>query len=380
MNAGTVLAGIIVIIVVFMLCGAVGNTSLFGSSINLKRLPRKLNRYAVCEKHDGQSALVIPMRADDNGIFLVDIGVETTSGGTEWISAAVDTGSESLLVQGKGCRGCEEGSHLGAITNASEKNDVAGYIRYGSQQDTVIWRTKTIRIPAWRHTCDLHDEDGAYDDIAQCVVGDVPTAVVQSRTGTSDYNILGLGSQADDGPPAVLEALFPDPPRAFQIHVHSNTEARLVIHRPTGKDCRPPKYKFRVRDTIEGYSHHYLLFANNISAFNVGPIGPSNTGKVLSSEPYNLLFDTGANAISMPAALYDALEYRQGVLSFELKTIDDQTVTIRLDYDLSNGFNNQILRSKSNLLVVGITFMKGHALGYEDVGHSQPRIMTLDFM
>lgn len=347
----------------------------------LLRLPAPPEATDSCRKHDGTSPLIIPMRADDNGIFIVNIGVEGNNGDTQWIKAAVDTGSEAMLVAGDECDGCEEGIHMGTVKNEGTLLR-RGTIRYGSQQDTVAWRSKIIRIPAWLHTCDPLDHDGAHTDITQCIVGEVPVAVVESRTGTSDYNILGLGSQSARGPPATLNALFPDPPRAFQIQVHSDTEARLIIHKPDGTGCRAPKYKFAVKDKSLGHAHHYLVAGKDATLFKTGAIGGSNPGTPLSEKTYDVLFDTGANAISLPAEIYDAIhaaDHVRGVLALTFTTMDqDDEITLRLDYDRRDRFNAQVLKGHSDMLIIGITFLKNHILGFEDDGQS--RVMTLDYL
>lgn len=347
----------------------------------LRRLPAPPETSESCRQHDGKSALIIPMRADDNGIFIVNIGVQDEEGNTQWIKAAVDTGSEAMLVAGDECTGCEEGIHMGTI-----KNDGVllrrSTIRYGSQQDTVAWRSKVLRIPAWLHTCDPLDSDGAHTEITQCIVGECPVAIVESRTGTSDYNILGLGSQHPNGPPATLNALFPDPPRAFQIQVHSDTEARLIIHKPDGEGCRTPKYKFSVKDKSKGHAHHYLVVGEKATLFKTGAMGGSNPGTPISDKTYDVLFDTGANAMSLPKEIYDAIHaasHVKGVLALTFRTLNqDDEITLRLDYDRRDKFNAQVLKSNSNLLIIGITFLKNHSLGFEDDGNT--RVMTLDYI
>ena len=274
---------------------------------SLTRLPENPPTDEVCRKHDGKSALVIPLRADNNGIFLVDIGVESDDGRpTQWIKAAVDTGSESLLVATDECKGCEEGKHLGTVRNEG-KIIKRGKIRYGSQQDTVVWRSKKIKIPAWLHTCDPEDHDGAHTDRVHCIVGDCPCAFVESRTGTSDYNILGLGSQSSRGPPATLNALFPEPPRAFKIEVISLQEAKLIIHRPVGEDCRKPRHQFAVIDKAGGYGHHYLVRGSNPPFTNSTDGGRQRRGGHQQQNIHGTL-RYGRNAISLPPDIYTAME------------------------------------------------------------------------
>lgn len=375
-TSGVVIGCVAVAFVGWAVCSA----SSKNASTQLLRLPAPPTASDACVKHDGKTPLVIPMRADDNGIFIVNIGIEDAEGDTQWIKAAVDTGSEAMLVAGDACSGCEEGAHMGTV-----KNDGVllrrSTIRYGSQQDTVAWRSKMLRIPAWLHTCDPLDSDGAHTEITQCIVGEVPVAIVESRTGTSDYNILGLGSQSSGGPAATLNALFPDPPRAFQIQVHSDTEARLVIHKPDGIGCRTPRYKFSVKNQSMGHAHHYLVTGENATLFRSGPMGSANPGTPISDKTYDVLFDTGANAISLPPEIYDAVHaasHAKGVLAVTFRTMDQEDeITLRLDYDRRDKFNRQVLKG-SNLLIIGITFLKDHALGFEDDGTN--RVMTLDYL
>ena len=359
---------------------AVGGSGDGRSHTTLRRLPKAPETGDTCRKHDGESPLVIPMRADDNGIFLVDIGVEDADGETQWVKAAVDTGSEALLVAGEGCSGCEEGKHLGTVKQDGEEIR-RSTIRYGSQQDTVVWRKKQIRIPAWLHTCDPRDSDGAHTDTVQCIIGDCPCAIVEKRTGTSDYNILGLGTQHPKGPPAVLSTLFPRTPRAFQIQVHSDEEARLIIHKPEGEGCREPRYRFAVKDKSLGHAHHYLVVGSKPTLFRAGPMGGTNTGVVLNQKKYDVLFDTGSNAISLPEEIFKAVQdqsHSKGVLELSFKTMDQtDTMRLRLDYDRSDRFNAQVLKSHlPTMVIVGITFLKGHSLGFID--DDTTRIMTLD--
>lgn len=373
------LGGAVVIGIAVAVGGTAGGDT--SNTTSLRRLPRSPNIGDTCRKHDGETALVIPLRADENGIFLVDIGVEDANGETQWIKAAVDTGSEALLVAGEGCTGCEEGKHLGIVKQDGEEIR-RSTIRYGSQQDTVVWRKKQIHIPAWLHTCDPSDTDGAHTDTVQCIVGDCPCAIVESRTGTSDYNILGLGSQNPRGPPAVLSTLFPKTPRAFEIHVHSDVEARLIIHRPHGEGCREPRYRFPVRDKSLGHAHHYLVTGSTPTLYQAGPIGGTNTAHVVNNNSYDVLFDTGSNAVSLPPEVYDQVQkmsYNKGVLEMSFKTEDQtDTMVLRIDYNRRDRFNAQVLKSHSNMMIIGITFLKGHSIGYEDDGTQ--RIMTFDYI
>ena len=80
-----------------LLAGIVGFSIYRARAISLRRLPPKPGR-GTCQEHDGKSAIVVPMHADENNIFLVDVGVEDAEGKVQWVKVAVDTGSESLMI------------------------------------------------------------------------------------------------------------------------------------------------------------------------------------------------------------------------------------------------------------------------------------------
>jgi predicted aspartyl protease len=347
--------------------------------VSLRRLPPMPGR-GTCETHDGKRSLVLPMKADENSIFLIDLGVEDEEGNIQWVKVAVDTGSESLMIAASGCRGCEEGRHLGVIKNDGTSLH-RSTVRYGSQKDTVEWKRKTIRLPSWASTCDEFDADGALTHAVQCVVGDIKVGVVQERSGTSDYNILGLGSQTRNGPPAVLSSLFPDARvRAFLVEVHSEKEARLILHQPHMR-CREPRFKFDVRPKHFGHGHHYLVDVQKVALYADGPIGGDNTGSEVEGD-YHVLFDTGANAMSLPPKIYErifSLPTSRGKLSITLKSQSGHDVVLDFDFDRANRQNAQVLKSHSDsLLIIGVTFLVSHALGFED--HGSHRVFTLDFL
>jgi len=102
---------------------------------------------------------------------------------------------------------------------------------------------------------------------------------------------------------------------------------------------------------------------------------------VINNNTYNVLFDTGANAISLPAEIFDSLKsaaHAKGTFAIDLTSLAQEKVTVRVDYNMNDRFNNQILKSHSStLLIIGITFLKNHVLGFVDDGTS--RIMTLDY-
>ena len=128
------------------------------------------------------------------------------------------------------------------------------------------------------------------------------------------------------------------------------------------------------------HAHHYLVIGHTPTLFQSGAMGAGNAGFVVSQKKYDVLFDTGSNAISLPADIYDRVQdrnYNKGVMALTFDTLNgDDSMTLRVDYDRRDRFNAQVLRSHGELLIIGITFIAGHTLGFEDDGTR--RIMTMD--
>ena len=72
--------------------------------------------------------------------------------------------------------------------------------------------------------------------------------------------------------------------------------------------------------------------------------------------------------------------YSRGVLELAFKTIDHaETMRLRMDYDRRDRFNAQVLKSHlPTMIIIGITFLKGYALGFVD--DDTRRVMTLDHL
>ena len=70
--------------------------------------------------------------------------------------------------------------------------------------------------------------------------------------------------------------------------------------------------------------------------------------------------------------------YSKGVLELSFQTMDQKdTMVLRIDYNRRDRFNMS-LKSHSSMMIIGITFLKGHSIGYEDTGVH--RIMTFDYI
>lgn len=343
----------------------------------------------------GNNWLIIPLESDENDIFLADIFVtsEDDDNGA-WIKAAVDTGSEALVIASHNCQafgGCAENVH-GTI--AGDPNKINHTMHYGSQTDKVERKQISVKMLAWLNTCDPEDNDAAltntdtpkHDPV--CIGGTVEAAVVHEREGTSDYNILGLGAQSSRSAiSAFLHSMLPMP-HEFAIHIPSRKHARLVLHK-SDITCQSPKYKFNVHQD-ERRSHHHILKIKKIQAYREKYDKPgvrlTGTAKNIDmgagkKRIDRLLLDTGANAMSLPPHIYNALKdvSRKGTLGITLTDVENRNVELTFPYNFNDRENQQVLNIDSNKIIIGVTFMVGYAIG---VHHSDfnERHMTVDFL
>lgn len=355
----TVLA--IVVVIVIIGCVTCNTKRRFPIELISEREKKILPEIPVdmkCISHDGSGAVIVPLVSDENDIFNIDLRI-----GKVWIRAAVDTGSEALVVSGDDCEKCQLNSKSQGTVPMSLNPTHLSTMRYGSQSDSVEWDTRPVYLKGWKATCAANDDDGALttkDKPASgpvCIFGEVKMAVVKSRTGTSNYNVLGLGARTKYGPPSFLQSMFPEPPRAFSIYVKNTKSARLILHRPT-PSCKPPKHLFSI-ETGDLNSHQYLLNFQNLSA--------NDTLLLEAQTEYRLMLDTGANAISLPSDIYKAMVEKsltKGSLTFDMSDSKQKHVELSFPYDMDNRTNAQILDGGSNRkIIVGVTFMVGLGVG-----------------
>ena len=277
-----------------------------------------------CTPHDENTPVVVPLVRDGNNIFLLDLNVNGA-----WIKCAVDTGSTELVVSGHDCQRCNLSS--GSIAVPQGKRDIMAYV---SQVDTVVWAKKPVKFLAW----ELGDHT---PDIPVCIGGNVDTGVVTKRTGTSNYNILGIGPD-DDG---FMADLMPHLPRAYSIFIESFDSAQLVLYRPTASLDRSMRI------------HKYPLTGRGIEIKGI-------QGQKVQG--ITLMFDTGANAMSLPERVYDAI----GVMG-NLKIEMPDGEVFSFPYNKLNHWNAQVHATRGNLIVIGVTNMVGYGVGVEQAEDGQ---------
>tara|TARA_B100001248_G_scaffold247990_1_gene219903 strand:- start:375 stop:755 length:381 start_codon:yes stop_codon:yes gene_type:complete len=89
--------------------------------------------------------------------------------------------------------------------------------------------------------------------------------------------------------------------------------------------------------------------------------------KSIQGRPANgihVMFDTGANAMSLPVSVYDLLGY-VGTLKLEMP--DGQVYGF--PYNKFNKWNAQVDSYQRPLIVIGVTNMVGYGVGIEQTAH-----------
>ncbi len=376
MTASSSFCAVLVIVsVLLVICTNLKESSGYKSTQLISAKDRKIlpgiDRSLECVEHNGRDAVVIPLVSDENNIYNIDLEIDGV-----WVRAAVDTGSEALVISGEDCKRCMSNSDEQGYVPMPASPIHVSMMRYGSQTDSVSWDIRPVKMKGWRFTCDSDDDDSAItnkDDInnkAACIVGNVSLAVVSERTGTSNYNVLGLGARTEMGPPGFLSSLFPEPPRAFSFLVQSYENARLVMHRATAS-CDQPRHKFQI-DRGNIASHQYLLNFSQVF-MNSEPVD-------LGVVDYRLMLDTGANAMSLPRDLYEYAQenYPEGIIGFVLTNVHGEQVTLEFPYNMADRYNAQVLNAGySNKVIVGVTFCIGMAIGILETG--MERFVTVDW-
>ena len=126
------------------------------------------------------SGLRVPILVDKDGILLMQLTIDGTS-----IDCCFDTASLNLLVADGSCEGCFSRSDADStyLDNKKFKCDQSEEtITYGTQQDIVHFcSANRIQIHGLTHSLDIQN---------------LRFAISKKRTGSSSYNILGMGKGA----------------------------------------------------------------------------------------------------------------------------------------------------------------------------------------
>lgn len=221
-------------------------------------------------------AVRLPLYYDENAVFVTDVTLLNQT-----VSVVVDTGSSHLVVGTHLCSGCCDESR-GYIRRenmppSSGALKLADRIYYGSQQDLCDWHLCSVGVGA---------------------TAEMPVALVTDRTGTSNYNILGVGfnfSARYDRRDMQALSSFKE-----TIVTFSARGSRGFLLLGGSRDEHPaPQVVLPMSplpDTcFYGVELHDVLFGN-VSVRHLG----------VARLPPRVIFDTGSNMMDMPAELYAA--------------------------------------------------------------------------
>lgn len=216
-------------------------------------------------QHADTVPISVPVRFDKNGVYVADLTIDSQP-----VSAVVDTGSAHMLVAGSDCNTCMYTLQNGTITPSSSPKQSNDHLKYGSQNDTIDWYDGTVQLGHKRVASEY--------------------ALVRSRTGSSSYNVMGIGRVISDRRNFLSYLNLQNGIITFETR---GEKGKLLIggdrkHHPQPQYTIPmlpsPYYRIAVQDVRCG----------NIKAVNL-PID-------------GVIFDTGSNMMDVPPRLFRELE------------------------------------------------------------------------
>lgn len=208
----------------------------------------------------------LSMYYDRNGIFLTNVDIEN-----QRIQVVVDTGSAHLLVGGKDCDTCLTSD--GKIRPKSTPQQTGHLVQYGSQQDIVDWHRGKVALGGKKK----HN---------------IEFAVANHRSGSSNYNILGVGRMYPNTRPCFLE----------DFHGQKGTPVTIELEGPKGRLWLSPD--------IHAHPPVQVLLPMLPPPFYRVSIASMLVGGRLWIPPalipvHGMIFDSGSNMLDLPPALFD---------------------------------------------------------------------------
>ena len=327
-----------VVIIVLMVCSIVWEFS--------KTSPLQVELYTG---HLMKKQLQLPVFYDQNGVFAMDCVI-----GNQTVSVVIDTGSSHLNVGSHRCSQCRK--HTGGYIlpeNMPSKQEIIlrnDKILYGSQEDKVDWYMTRVRFPH-RHLADksvcvfdytddtdtntnnnennnntvnYSEEEGNGDNLYS---KRMPLAVVQSRKGISNYNIVGVGYTTDTSYHRYkLQFMHMFSRKTIEFWVKGNN-GQLTIGAEVPTEPSTHMFRMTKKNLFLGIRLHDVIFNDTVSCRKTHP----------RSIPREIIFDTGSNMMDLPNPLFQLFESYcldrsyLGTVSFVFQNLNGDFVRIKLD-------------------------------------------------
>jgi hypothetical protein len=291
-----------------------------------------------------------------NGVFIVSIEI---AGNT--IDAVVDTGSQRLVVSSDTCSECLGG----AIPPPQDRSLHRLY--YGTQNEVVRWGVYDVEMFGFLHSGHRPPAGSIVADTG-VLYPKVNVAVTMERSGSSNYNILGLSMpNLKTQHPSVLEMFMgPRPQLSFTILLWC--QAGWLIFGP------PPQQ----------YTFNYVPFVRNPMAkgfvyqFYVVEAQGMWCGDTQIAGPHYLMIDTGSNMLSLPAeslkrAHHAGIGRGKNALSIKMGTVGGNTAQMSFPAAIYTWDDGSLLleeephdaRIDRPVVIVGSLFLQNFAMHFD---------------
>lgn len=264
--------------------------------------------------------LSLPLFYDRNGVFITDVII-----GSQSMSVVIDTGSSHLVLSSYKCSRCIEDQNsyvrkenMPADTSIIRASDT---ISYGSQSDQVDWYLDSIRFPSsYESGMACSERSGVYK-------ANVAFGLVTSRTGNSNYSIMGIGFTDDPGyDRQEIQFMHHIARKTIQFAV-KNHEGALVIGSNVPRNKSQFLFPMRHKNLFYGVKIYDIILNESISCRSKYP----------NTIPDMIIFDTGSNMMDMPQPLFDLFEQQClnntpfGSISFVIQDVNGEFMRINLD-------------------------------------------------
>ena len=293
-------------------------------------------RLGNCDTKNVSVLKTIPAFYDNNGVLLMDVMIDE-----QWVKAVVDTGSTYLLVGGPKCKQCD--TLQGGIVPKTEAIETNYLIRYGSQEDMVNWHKGDIKL----------GKNGPW-------FKKINFAVATERTGSSSYNVLGLGRIYKQDTHHENTFLSQCGKGEGIITIDMNKKMGSVLL--GGKSSQHPPVSATVQMLPEP---HFRVPLHSIGIETYKTIDESML------PVGGLIFDTGSNMMDIPSALFDILlPGFERNLNFFLTfvTVTGKSVTVTFTSDRYRWETGELLIERGSdpeYIVIGSLFMRNLRLRFD---------------
>lgn len=280
--------------------------------------------------------IMIPLHTDSNGILLAYV----TYNGSN-ILVCIDSGSDYMVLANRDCSGCDmDMGSLVSPSRFSQGKDGYDILHYGTQQDNVKFEKIPISFKGY-------PIDGDNSKQMKSVVYNLRSAITMDRSGSSNYNIMGIGKSDSEN------SLYRQLPYDYYMIMLSDTTGGLLMYNDG--------------DSVHGSLEDSMIYVPSFSntMYSVSPLSVRIGMQQYTG--YKLIIDTGSNMLTLPSELFNSYGQmkNKGVV---IHLTGDLALNLK-DHHLNlNGqslVDHNTIENYSDKIIIGSLYFKNMAIAFE---------------